>query len=127
MAWRFLVNVLLVVHLAFLAYVVFGGFVAWRWRWTIWTHLVAATWGLLIIVVGFECPLTALENWARGHAGQAPLTKGFISTYVTGVLYPARYVELMRVLAALVVVGSWIGFVLLWRRAGNRKRGLIAG
>ncbi len=113
-----LVPTILVVHFAFLAYVVFGGFVAWRWRNAIWPHLAAAAWGLLIVFNAVNCPLTWAENWARQRAGNGGYDKGFIDTYVTGVLYPARYLAEMRFLAAAVVAVSWAG----WWWYGRRRR-----
>ena len=45
MGYRILADAAVVAHLAFLAYVVLGGFVAWRWRGTIWAKPMRATWG----------------------------------------------------------------------------------
>jgi hypothetical protein len=108
MGYRFLVTAILAVHFAFLAYVLAGGFLAIRWPRLIWPHLVAAGWGLLVILVPVTCPLTWAENWARQRAGEHALTKGFIDRYIEGVIYPARYTRLIDVLVALVVLGSWL-------------------
>jgi hypothetical protein len=113
MGYRFLVTAILAVHFAFLAYVVVGGLLAIRWPRLFWPHLVAAAWGLLVILVPVTCPLTWAENWARQRAGEHALTKGFIDRYIEGVIYPARYTRLIDVLAALVVLISWL---LVWRR-----------
>jgi hypothetical protein len=122
MAYRLLVTVILGVHFAFVAYVVFGGWLALRWPWAFWPHLLAAAWGFVVVTFpGVTCPLTAAEDWARQHAGQAPLTQGFIDRYIEGVLYPERYTVLLDILAGLVVVGSWIG-VYLNRR--HRRRAI---
>lgn len=41
--------------------------------------------GLGSVVVGFECPLTHAENWARQRAGETGLpSSGFIDHYLTG-------------------------------------------
>jgi hypothetical protein len=119
MGYRLLVTGILVVHFAFLAYVVFGGLPAIRWPKAFWPHLVAATWGLLIVTVGMTCPLTAAEDWARQRAGEGALSRGFIDRYIEGVLYPARYTNALRVLVALVIVGSWL---LAYRRYIGRIR-----
>src|SRR5262245_48266769 len=122
MPYRALVTVLLVTHFAFLAYVVFGGFLTWRWPRAIWPHLAAATWGILVITVPLNCPLTWAENWARHRAGQGSLAGGFIDTYVENVIYPARYLAEVRVLCVLLVAVSWAVGYALWRRrrAGGR-------
>jgi hypothetical protein len=119
MGYRTLVTAILVAHFAFIGYVVFGGFLAVRWPRAFWPHLLAAGWGLLVVAVPLNCPLTWAEDWARQRAGEAPLTKGFIDRYVEGVIYPAGYAEQLWVLAGLVVAGSWLW---AYRRGRNRRR-----
>ncbi|WP_246002264.1 DUF2784 domain-containing protein [Allorhizocola rhizosphaerae] len=100
----------MVFHFAFLAYVVTGGFLAWRWPWAIWPHLLLAGWGFSTVAFGFDCPLTHVEDWARRRAGEQGLATGFIDTYLEGVIYPQRYAGLMQLLAGGAVAVSWIGF-----------------
>ncbi|TJZ75328.1 DUF2784 domain-containing protein [Rhodococcus oryzae] len=121
MVFRVLAEATMTVHFAFLVYVVAGGFLAWRWPWAIWPHLVLAGWGFSTIVFGLDCPLTHLENWARHEAGEQGLRTGFIDTYLTGVVYPERYTTLLQMLAGLVVLVSWTGF-LIRRRHPARAR-----
>jgi hypothetical protein len=116
MGYRVLVTVILSVHFAYLAYVVLGGFLAWRWPRAFWPHLVAAAWGLAVVGIPLACPLTTAEDWARRRAGQAGLTQGFIDRYIEGVLYPSRYTVFLQVGVGLMVVGSWLGAYLRWRR-----------
>jgi Protein of Unknown function (DUF2784) len=118
--YRLLVTAILVVHFGYLAYVVFGGFLAWRWPRAIWPHLAAIAWAVLIVLNAVNCPLTWAENWARRRAGQTGYDRGFIDTYVTGVLYPARYLQEMRLLAAAVVLVSWLGWWYHRRRRALR-------
>jgi Protein of Unknown function (DUF2784) len=112
MGYRALVSVILGAHFAFVGYVVLGGFLAWRWRWTFWPHLAAIGWVSSAILFGLTCPLTAAEDWARRRAGQAGLTEGFIDRYIEGVLYPERYTNVLRVLVAVLVLASWTGVYL---------------
>ncbi len=112
----------MVFHFAFLAYVVAGGFLAWRWPWAIWPHLLLAGWGLSTVVFGFDCPLTYVEDWARQKAGEQGLTTGFMDTYLEGVVYPQRYAGLMQLLAGLSVAVSWAGFAI--RRARRSRSAL---
>lgn len=122
MLYRLLADATAIVHFLFVAYVVVGGFLAWRRRRTIWLHLAAFAWGFSTVLFGFDCPLTDLENWARHRAGQAGLPpSGFIDHYITGVLYPRNALELVRVGVALVVLASWIGFVVLARRRAMKS------
>lgn len=112
MGYRLLADATVVVHLAFVAYVVVGGYLAWRWRRTIWLHLVATAWGFSTVLIGVDCPLTTLENWSRHKAGEQGLPpSGFIDHYLTGVIYPESMLVEVRILVFVVVVVSWIGFV----------------
>lgn len=113
MGYRLLASAVLVLHAVYLAYVVVGGFLAWRWPSTIWLHLMAAGWGLVVVSAQLRCPLTYAEDWARRRAGEVGLSRGFIDRYVEGVLYPERYAGLMQALAAAAVFMSWAGFLLL--------------
>ena len=120
MGYPLLADAVMLVHFAFLAFVVFGGFLAWRWPWVIWPHLALAGWGFSTIVFSLRCPLTDVEDWAREHGGEQPLSgTGFIDHYLENVVYPERYTRQIQVLAALVVVVSWVGLFL--RRWRNRR------
>ncbi|WP_228818595.1 DUF2784 domain-containing protein [Nocardia transvalensis] len=117
--YRLLADATAGVHFLFLAYLVVGGFLAWRWRWTLWTHFATVCWGFSTVLVGWDCPLTHLENWARGRAGAAGLpSSGFIDHYLTGVLYPSDALELVRMLVVLAVAVSWLGYWRISRRNG---------
>jgi hypothetical protein len=114
-----LVTVILVVHFLYLAYVILGGFLAWKWPRMFWPHLVAAAWGLAVVGIPLTCPLTTAENWARRQAGQTQQTSGFIDRYIEGVLYPSRYTLILQVAVAVMVLGSWVG---AYRYARSRRR-----
>lgn len=44
---RLVADAAMVAHFAFLAYLVVGGFLAWRWPSTIWLHVAVALYGFL--------------------------------------------------------------------------------
>ena len=48
MIYRALADLILVLHLAFIVFVVAGGLLAMRWRWVPLVHLPAALWGVFI-------------------------------------------------------------------------------
>ncbi len=85
---RALADVVLVIHLAFIVFVLFGGLLAWRWRWISWVHLPAVLWVVALEFGGWICPLTPLENWLRQAGGDAGYTGGFIEQYLLPILYP---------------------------------------
>ncbi|MET7393962.1 DUF2784 domain-containing protein [Dactylosporangium sp. NPDC005572] len=121
--YRALATTVLVVHFAFLAYVILGGFVAWRWPKAFWPHLAAAAWGLAVVSVPLTCPLTYVEHWARRRAGETGVSRGFIDQYIEGVLYPERYTHLLQVMVGVLVVGSYVGVYVRYRNRRDTKRG----
>ena len=113
-----LADLVLIIHLAFVVFVLCGGLLVLRWRWIAWLHLPAAAWGAVIEFTGWICPLTPLENGLREQAGQAGYRSDFIAHYLLPVLYPddlTREVQLILgtvVLAINISVYAW-----LWRRS----------
>ena len=113
-------DAVVLVHLAFILYVLVGGFVAWRLPRTIVLHAMAAVWGLLIVTTPVQCPLTWLQNRIRAHSGEAQLARGFIETYVSGTFYPTSAQTLAQVITTVAVLVSWAGYAtrVLPRRHG---------
>jgi hypothetical protein len=126
MGFRVLVVATATAHFAFMAYVVFGGFLGWRWSGAIAPHLAAACWGLAGTLVPLACPLTAAENWARTQAGETALRGGFIDHYLTGVVYPEHLAGTLRFLALALALGSCVVATLRWRRRRVPRRGVPA-
>ena len=110
--YHLVVVAVVVVHFAFLGYLLVGGFIALRWRRTIWLHVPAALWGIAITAARVDCPLTSLERWSRAKAGMPPLpSDGFIAHYISGVLYPASWAGFVPVVVFALVVVSWVLYV----------------
>jgi hypothetical protein len=122
MDYRLIADAVMLVHFGFIAFVVAGGYLAWRWPRLIWAHVGAALWGFVTVLFSIRCPLTDVEDWARVAAGQEKLRgTGFIDTYIEDVIYPEEYTLQLQALAALVVATSWIGFA---RRRRRQRRSL---
>src|SRR5271155_1996803 len=106
------VGLVVALHLAFIGYVLVGGFLALRWRRTIWLHVPAVIWGIAIAAELVDCPLTWVERWARARAGMAPLPPdGFVAHYLTGVIYPAGWLVGVQLGSFAVVAVSWALYV----------------
>ena len=106
MIYRIAADALVLLHLAFILFVVFGGFLVIRRPALKWLHLPAALWGALIELAGWECPLTRYENLLRGRAGGAGYGGGFVDHYVLRAMYPAgltRGIELVLATAIVIV------------------------
>jgi hypothetical protein len=122
MLYRILADALVLVHFAFVVFVVLGGLLALRWPKAVWVHLPAAGWGAYIELSGGICPLTPLEVSLRQAGGEAGYSGGFVEQYVIPLLYPAELTTDIQVVLGIVVVlvnVAVYGFV-VWRfRAGG--------
>ena len=122
MWYRLLTDLTVTAHMLFIGYVVAGGFLAWRLPRTIWLHALAAGWGFGTVLIGFDCPLTAAENWTRQRAGLPDLPpEGFIDHYLTGVIYPDSMLGQVQFLVGCCVVISWAGWWWRSRRAQHHR------
>ena len=113
MPYRLLADLTLVLHLLFIVFVVLGGLLVLRWRRLIWVHLPAATYGTLISLFGWVCPLTPLENQLRRLGGEAGYGDSFIEHYLLGIIYPQGLSRLHFMLLGLVVVV--VNIAVYWR------------
>jgi nitrate reductase gamma subunit len=117
MIFRGAADLVLLVHLAFVLFVVLGGLLALRWPWVAWVHVPVALYGAAIEFTGFICPLTPLEVSLRRRGGEAGYEGGFIEHYVTATLYPTGLTrEVQLVLGATVLVLNGIVYFIWWRR-----------
>jgi len=102
---RLAADVLVLLHLAFIVFVIAGGVLAWRWRWVAWAHVPCALWGAAIELVGWVCPLTPLEVALRRQAGQAGYEGGFIEHYILPIVYPGGLTPAIQIVLGLLLVG----------------------
>ena len=117
MFFRGAADLVLVVHLAFVLFVVLGGVLALRWRRVAWVHVPVALYGATIEFLGFVCPLTPLEVWLRRRGGEAGYEGGVIEHYIVAVLYPSGLTrEIQLVLGTAVLVLNGIVYLVWWRR-----------
>ena len=49
-------DVIVLLHFAFVAFVVLGGLLALRWPRIAWLHVPAVIWGVLVEFTGWICP-----------------------------------------------------------------------
>src|SRR5260370_17224930 len=107
MLYRVLADGVVVVHAAFVGFVMLGGFLAWRWRPVVWVQLPAALWGAAIEYGGWICPLTPLENALRTRAGLEGYRGGRGEHYLIPPVYPAGLTPPSQAaLGTLVVVAT---------------------
>ena len=119
MIYRALADLVLVIHVAFVLFVVLGGLLVLRRPRLAFIHIPAAIWGILIEYLGWICPLTPLENSFRRSGGEAGYTGAFIEHYIQPVLYPAgltRGTQIVLGSLALVFNLTAYGLVLARRK-----------
>jgi hypothetical protein len=130
-AYRSFADVVLVVHVGIVVFVV-GGLVllvvgnlrGWRFVndwWFRLAHLAAIAIVVAQAWLGIVCPLTTLESWLRGRAGEAAYEAGFIEYWLQRVLYydaPAWVFTAGYTLFGLAVAACWWRFPPRRRGAG---------
>lgn len=122
MPFRLFADATVLLHAAFVAFVVLGGLLVLKRPRLAWVHLPAAAWGAWVEFAGIACPLTPLENWFRARGGQAAYTSDFIEHYLMPVLYPASLSrEVQWALGALVLVVNTVVYLVLLRRRRWRR------
>ena len=122
-AYRVLADATVVLHLAFVLFVIAGAFLAIRWPRVAFAHIPAAAWGAWVELAGWICPLTPMENWLREQAGQAVYTTSFVDRYVMPVLYPpALSREIQWGLGVFVLAINAGAYLLVLHRWKRRQR-----
>lgn len=126
MSHRLAADAVLLTHLAFIVFVIFGAGLAARYRWIPWIQLPSAAWGAWIEISGDVCPLTYLENDFRMRAGQAGYAGSFIEHYLLPVIYPAdltreiQFVLAFAVILVNIAIYAWLAYR---RHIGTRDTG----
>ncbi|MDD2762082.1 MAG: DUF2784 domain-containing protein [Methylomonas sp.] len=125
MLFRLAADGVILLHLAFIGFVVLGAALAFRWRWMPVIHLPAAAWGVYIEWTRGICPLTYLENALRRRAGQAGYDGGFIEHYVLSIIYPLGLsAEIQWILGGLVLMTNVLIYagLIRWRMKKRARR-----
>ena len=118
MLYGVLADLVVIIHLAFVVLVLFGGLLVLRWRRVVWLHLPAVAWGAAVEFGGWICPLTPLEIWLRMQGGESGYSSDYIEHYILPLLYPADLTrEVQIVLGAVVLAINLAIYGWLWRGA----------
>ena len=109
MPYHLLADLIVFVHLAFVLFAVFGGFLVWWWKRVAWLHVPAFLWAALIELAGWVCPLTPLENRLRELGGATPYRTDFVAHYLLPLLYPADLTRNVQIVLGILVLGGNLG------------------
>ena len=127
MLYGFLADAVVVLHLAFILFVLLGGLFALRWLWVAWVHVPVFLWGAGIELLGWVCPLTYLENHLRRKGSMAGYETGFIEHYLIPLIYPELLFpggfprEGFIAMGVFVLVLNGAIYWLVWRRHRRRR------
>ena len=121
MPYSLLADLMLLLHMIFILFVVFGGLLVFWRRGFAWFHIPCAVWGILIEFQGWICPLTYLENDLRATANTCGYAGGFIDHYLVPLVYPSGLTFNIQILLGLAVlfINATI-YTLVWRKARHR-------
>ena len=94
----------LIVHFAFIIFVVFGALLFFVSTKIIYVHVPALIWGIYIELTHSVCPLTYLENWFLQKANLTTYSEGFIQNYLVPIVYPKNLTEDLQTYLGIVLI-----------------------
>ncbi|MBH44089.1 MAG: hypothetical protein CMD88_01345 [Gammaproteobacteria bacterium] len=108
-------NLILIIHFAFIIFVIFGGLLFFISKKVVFIHFPALIWGSYIMFSHSSCPLTHLENWLLYKANQTTYSEGFIQHYIMPIVYPIGLTKDLQIYlgGTLIILNILIyGFIL---------------
>ncbi len=126
---RVLADTTVVLHFAFILFVIGGGILVRRWPRLAWVHLPAAAWGVGIEFLGWICPLTYLENHWRAAGAAQGYDTSFVERYLMPLIYPELLVDGRLPRSAFIAIGfgvlaiNLVIYADIWRRRKRRLTG----
>ena len=97
-------NLTLIIHFAFILFVIFGALLFFITTKIIFIHIPAFIWGSYIELTHSICPLTYLENWFLYKANLTTYSEGFIQNYLVSIVYPANLTEDLRIYLGITLI-----------------------
>jgi hypothetical protein len=104
MIYQLAADFIVLLHFAFILFVVLGGFIVVHQRRVAWLHLPAVLWGMTVEFTGWMCPLTPWEQTLRIKAEQGSYRGDFIAHYLTSLIYPSGLTHRIQFILGLLVL-----------------------
>jgi hypothetical protein len=118
--YQMLADLVVLIHFAFIVFVMVGGFLALKWRFIRWLHLPAVLWAAIVEFAGWICPLTPLENAFRAMGGGNAYSSDFVERYLITLIYPDALTRETQIVLGMICVLVNAGiYAYLWRRSGR--------
>ncbi|RMM09058.1 hypothetical protein ALP05_03979 [Pseudomonas caricapapayae] len=123
MVYRVAADAVVMFHLLFIVFVLFGGLLVLSRPWLALLHVPAAVWGSAVEFLHLYCPLTPLENTLRSVAGEQGYSGGFVEHYLVPLIYPAGLTPGIQLwLGGIVLLVNVVVYGLLLLRFVSRVR-----
>ena len=97
-------NLTLIVHFAFILFVVFGALLSFVSTKIVFIHIPAFIWGSYIELTHSICPLTYLENWFLHKANLTAYSEGFIQNYLMPIVYPMSLTKNLQIYLGITLI-----------------------
>lgn len=114
---QLLADAVVILHLLWIVFLIFGALLGRRIHWVKWLHLGALTYSLALQAFHWVCPLTYVEVWLRRVESPADAyAGGFIAHYAQRLVYAPVPGGLLFIATLLIVT------LTLWVYFGPRSR-----
>ena len=97
-------NLTLIIHFAFILFVIFGALLFFITTKIIFIHIPAFIWGSYIELTHSICPLTYLENWFLHKANLTTYSEGFIQNYLVPIVYPTNLTKDTQIYLGIALI-----------------------
>ena len=121
--YEFAADLTLIVHFAFIIFVVFGALLFFVSTKIIYVHVPALIWGIYIEITHSICPLTYLENWFLQKSNLTTYSEGFIQNYLVPIVYPTNLTnDLQTYLAIVLIVANMLMYGLIISKSKKKNQ-----
>lgn len=118
-----LVAVVLVLHLIWILWAIFGALATRGRPWLMAFHVLSLIWGMIVEAGPWPCPLTLAEQALETRAGMQTWTGGFLVHWLEIVIYPDLPAWLVTSVGiAVCIFNLGIYARRLWRSQGRGSR-----
>lgn len=104
MIHRLLARLVLTVHVAYVAFVLFGSFLVFRWPEMVYFHLAAVVWAFATLTFDLGCPLTPWEKALLRRGGLDPYPEGFLQHHILRTRFAPEDSRRNHMIAGLVAL-----------------------
>ena len=102
--YEIVANLTLIIHFAFILFVIFGALLFFASVKIIFIHVPALIWGSYIELTNSICPLTYLENWFLHKANLTTYSEGFIQNYLIPIVYPMNLTKDLQIYLGITLI-----------------------